>query len=168
MFFTPDAVQGLGAVWAQEVARTDKRGENDKGRGKNARGPVAVVIASLDELGWRENGPDKWIIDGNEYNLRKTSPKLIELMAIATATNNVWKKAAVARRDLGGLQGVVDWTVPRAILKTNDISSPADTATLRNILAGGTWPQTRLAEAVEGTSLLCQSCKSQDEDEFHR
>eukprot|EP00972_Heterocapsa_arctica_P065132 9615179-Heterocapsa_arctica.AAC.1 len=62
-------------------------------------------------------GPDKWIIAGQEYDLRTTSPKLIEQMAIAKATANVWKKAVKHRRDLDGLRGVVDWTIPREMLR---------------------------------------------------
>eukprot|EP00972_Heterocapsa_arctica_P089069 13135567-Heterocapsa_arctica.AAC.1 len=56
MFFTPEAVEGLEKVWKQEVTRTDSRGNPDKGRGKHARGPVAVVVAVLSELGWEEDG----------------------------------------------------------------------------------------------------------------
>eukprot|EP00972_Heterocapsa_arctica_P044410 6557759-Heterocapsa_arctica.AAC.2 len=104
MFFNPEAVEGLGKVWEQEISRTDRQGEEDKGRGKHARGPVAVVIATLSELGWKERGPDKWIIGGHEYDLRTTSPKLIEQMAIAEATGIAWEKAVHHRRDLDGLQ----------------------------------------------------------------
>eukprot|EP00972_Heterocapsa_arctica_P044118 6512517-Heterocapsa_arctica.AAC.1 len=71
MFFNPEAVEGLANVWVQEVTRIDSQGEEDKGRGKHARGPVAVVMATLNELGREENGADKWIIDGHEYDLRR-------------------------------------------------------------------------------------------------
>eukprot|EP00972_Heterocapsa_arctica_P103794 15296737-Heterocapsa_arctica.AAC.1 len=40
--FTPTAVAGLEGVWRQEVTRKDPNGNPDKGRGKHARGPVAV------------------------------------------------------------------------------------------------------------------------------
>eukprot|EP00972_Heterocapsa_arctica_P104858 15452350-Heterocapsa_arctica.AAC.1 len=69
MLFNPEAVEGVGKVWDQEISRTDRQGEEDKGRGKHARGPVAVVIATLSELGWQERGPDKCIIEGHEYDL---------------------------------------------------------------------------------------------------
>eukprot|EP00972_Heterocapsa_arctica_P075979 11205840-Heterocapsa_arctica.AAC.1 len=42
---------------ANEVSRKDPTGNPDKGRGKQARGPVAVVVATLAELGWEEDGP---------------------------------------------------------------------------------------------------------------
>eukprot|EP00972_Heterocapsa_arctica_P033445 4924494-Heterocapsa_arctica.AAC.1 len=61
-------------------------------------------------------------------------------MAIEAATAKVWKKARSGpnpRRDLGGLSGPVDWTVPRKMLKGLDQKSPSDAGTLRNILAGG-------------------------------
>ena len=86
MFFTPNAVVGLETVWEKDVARTDSRGDPDKGRGKHARGPVAVVIAVLAELGWEERGPFTWTIDGHVYDLRKDSPKLLEQLAIQHAT----------------------------------------------------------------------------------
>eukprot|EP00972_Heterocapsa_arctica_P074603 11010404-Heterocapsa_arctica.AAC.1 len=86
MFFTPLAVAGLGKVWDQEVTRIDRKGESDKGRGKYAGGLVAVVVAVLSELGWQERGPYIWVIDGHEFDLRKTSPKLIEQMATQQAT----------------------------------------------------------------------------------
>eukprot|EP00972_Heterocapsa_arctica_P113650 16438337-Heterocapsa_arctica.AAC.1 len=72
MFFTPDAVAGLEGVWQQEVTRKGPTGDPDKGRGKHARGPVAVavVVATLAELGWVENGPHIWTIDGIIYDLR--------------------------------------------------------------------------------------------------
>eukprot|EP00972_Heterocapsa_arctica_P058150 8579084-Heterocapsa_arctica.AAC.1 len=70
MFFTPNSVAGLEGVWRQEVTRTDHNGNPDKGRGKHARGPVAVVVATLAELGWSEAGPYTWIIDGRVYDLR--------------------------------------------------------------------------------------------------
>eukprot|EP00972_Heterocapsa_arctica_P031443 4631784-Heterocapsa_arctica.AAC.1 len=60
MFFTPLAVAELGKVWDQEVTRIDRKGDSDKGRGKHARGPVAVVVAVLLELGWQERGPCIW------------------------------------------------------------------------------------------------------------
>eukprot|EP00972_Heterocapsa_arctica_P054410 8017643-Heterocapsa_arctica.AAC.1 len=60
MFFTPLAVAGLDKVWDQEVTRIDKKGDADKGRGKHARGPVAVVVAVLSELGWQEKSPCIW------------------------------------------------------------------------------------------------------------
>eukprot|EP00972_Heterocapsa_arctica_P004168 618362-Heterocapsa_arctica.AAC.1 len=60
MFSTPHAVAGLEEVWNQEVTRTDSKGDPDKGRGKHARGPVAVVVAVLSELGWLERGPFTW------------------------------------------------------------------------------------------------------------
>eukprot|EP00972_Heterocapsa_arctica_P065379 9651650-Heterocapsa_arctica.AAC.1 len=67
-------------------------------------------------------------------------------MAIAAATANVWRKAAKQRRDLDGLSGPVDWTVPRKMLNKLDATAPNDAGALRDILAGGTWPQARLAE----------------------
>eukprot|EP00972_Heterocapsa_arctica_P017994 2660510-Heterocapsa_arctica.AAC.1 len=42
MFFTPKAVEGLENVWKQEVTRKDEKGNPNQGRGKHARGPVAV------------------------------------------------------------------------------------------------------------------------------
>eukprot|EP00972_Heterocapsa_arctica_P037828 5568863-Heterocapsa_arctica.AAC.1 len=65
-------------------------------------------------------------------------------MAIKTATENVWKTAATgtkARRDLKGLKGAVDWTVPRKMLRKLDVKPRNDAGTLRNIMVGGTWPQ---------------------------
>eukprot|EP00972_Heterocapsa_arctica_P086239 12712500-Heterocapsa_arctica.AAC.1 len=50
------------------------------------------------------------------------------------------------RRDLDGLHGTVDWTIPRKLMRHLEKSSPGQAGTLRNILSGGTWPQTRLAE----------------------
>eukprot|EP00972_Heterocapsa_arctica_P066156 9760263-Heterocapsa_arctica.AAC.1 len=67
-------------------------------------------------------------------------------MAIAAATANVWQKAVKQRRDLDGLSGPVDWTIPRKMLKKLDATASNDVGALRNILAGGTWPQARLAE----------------------
>eukprot|EP00972_Heterocapsa_arctica_P081662 12037216-Heterocapsa_arctica.AAC.1 len=61
-------------------------------------------------------------------------------MAIQQATENVWKKAAFGRRDLDGLKGTVDWTIPRKVLKRLENTAPSDAGALRNILAGGTWP----------------------------
>eukprot|EP00972_Heterocapsa_arctica_P114153 16441026-Heterocapsa_arctica.AAC.1 len=69
-------------------------------------------------------------------------------MAIASATAKVWEKAVRQRRDLNGLKGTVDWTIPRKMLKKLDATAPNDAGALRNIIAGGTWPQARLAEAV--------------------
>eukprot|EP00972_Heterocapsa_arctica_P101724 14987897-Heterocapsa_arctica.AAC.1 len=89
-------------------------------------------------------------------------------MAIAAATANVWEKAVRQRRVLDGLNGIVEWTIPRKMLKQLDATAPNDAGALRNILAGGTWPQARLAEVVAGTPLLCPTCLTQDEDEFHR
>eukprot|EP00972_Heterocapsa_arctica_P104671 15427632-Heterocapsa_arctica.AAC.1 len=63
MLFNPKAVEGLGRVWDEEISRKDRHGEEDKGRGKHARGPVAAVIATPSELGWQERGPDRWIIE---------------------------------------------------------------------------------------------------------
>eukprot|EP00972_Heterocapsa_arctica_P037736 5554794-Heterocapsa_arctica.AAC.1 len=54
MFFHPESVQELGRVWNKEVPQG--------GRGNHASGPVAVVVATLNELGWEETGPDAWII----------------------------------------------------------------------------------------------------------
>ena len=124
MFFTPMAVQGLEAVWKQEVTRMDGKGKADQGRGKHARGPVAVVVATLAELGWAEDGPYSWTIDGRLYDLRKDSPKLIEQLAIQHATEGVWKKAATKRRDLDGLSGPVDWTIPRKMMRQLENNSP--------------------------------------------
>eukprot|EP00972_Heterocapsa_arctica_P095485 14082040-Heterocapsa_arctica.AAC.1 len=64
MFFNPTAVEGLEGVWEQEVTRKDTQGNPNKGRGKHARGPVAVVVAVISELGSEEEGPYIWIIDG--------------------------------------------------------------------------------------------------------
>eukprot|EP00972_Heterocapsa_arctica_P000271 38839-Heterocapsa_arctica.AAC.1 len=89
-------------------------------------------------------------------------------MAIAKATAVVWKKAVKHRRDLDGLQGVVEWTIPGKMLRKLDATAPNDAGALRNIFAGGTWPQARLADVVEGTPLTCPSCGTQDEDECHR
>eukprot|EP00972_Heterocapsa_arctica_P079675 11739280-Heterocapsa_arctica.AAC.1 len=89
-------------------------------------------------------------------------------MAIQQATEKVWEKAALGRRDLDGLKGTVDWTIPRKILNRLESTAPGDTGALRNILAGGTWPQSRLAEVEEGTDLTCPSCGLNDEDEYHR
>eukprot|EP00972_Heterocapsa_arctica_P068800 10168205-Heterocapsa_arctica.AAC.1 len=68
-------------------------------------------------------------------------------MAIASATANFWEKAVRQRRDLDGLKGIVDWTIPRTMLKRLDATAPNDAGALRNVLAGGTWPQARLGEA---------------------
>eukprot|EP00972_Heterocapsa_arctica_P074069 10934394-Heterocapsa_arctica.AAC.1 len=70
------------------------------------------MVATLAELGREEDGPFTWIIDGRNYDLRKDSPKLIEQLAIKHATDAVWR-----RRDLGGLTGTVDWTIPRKMMK---------------------------------------------------
>eukprot|EP00972_Heterocapsa_arctica_P066750 9849794-Heterocapsa_arctica.AAC.1 len=50
MFFTPKVVEGLENVSKQEVSRKDGNGNPDRGRGKHARGPVGVVVATLAEL----------------------------------------------------------------------------------------------------------------------
>eukprot|EP00972_Heterocapsa_arctica_P109586 16132739-Heterocapsa_arctica.AAC.1 len=58
--------------------------------------------------GRQEKGLDKWIVDGVQVDLRVTSPKLFEQMAIEAATANVWRKASsgpTARRDLKGIGG---------------------------------------------------------------
>eukprot|EP00972_Heterocapsa_arctica_P032894 4840603-Heterocapsa_arctica.AAC.1 len=47
-------------------------------------------------------------------------------------------------------------------------SSPSQAGTLRNILAGGTWPQTRVAEVSPDTVLTCPHCQEVPEDEYHR
>eukprot|EP00972_Heterocapsa_arctica_P076935 11348086-Heterocapsa_arctica.AAC.1 len=47
-------------------------------------------------------------------------------------------------------------------------SSPGQAGTLTNILAGGTWPQTRLAEVDPATPLECPNCDNPREDEYHR
>ncbi len=52
MFFKQEELAGLDTVWRNEVSRTDTNGNPNKGRGKHAQGPVAVVIAVLAELGW--------------------------------------------------------------------------------------------------------------------
>eukprot|EP00972_Heterocapsa_arctica_P112647 16432936-Heterocapsa_arctica.AAC.1 len=105
-----------GSGWQQEVTRKGPTGDPDKGRGKHARGPVAVVVATLAELGWVEDGPHIWTIDGRIYDLRVDSPKLIEQLAIQHATAAVWRRAAATRRDLGGLTGSVDWTMPMKLM----------------------------------------------------
>ncbi len=64
-----------------------------------------------------ERGPYTWSIDGRIYDLRKDSPKLIEQLAIEHATAAVWKKAAKGRRYLDGLQGTVDWTILRKMMR---------------------------------------------------
>eukprot|EP00972_Heterocapsa_arctica_P034494 5078328-Heterocapsa_arctica.AAC.1 len=61
-------------------------------------------------------------------------------MAIQQATVNVWKKATLGRRDLDGLEGTVDWTIPRKLMKQLEKNTTGDAGALRNILAGGTWP----------------------------
>eukprot|EP00972_Heterocapsa_arctica_P017060 2522231-Heterocapsa_arctica.AAC.1 len=61
-------------------------------------------------------------------------------MAIQQATENVWKKAAHSRIDLDGLEGTVDWTISRKVLRRLEATAPSDAGALRNILAGGTWP----------------------------
>eukprot|EP00972_Heterocapsa_arctica_P017662 2611211-Heterocapsa_arctica.AAC.1 len=73
-----------------------------------------------------------------------------------------------ARRDLRGLEGTVDWTVPRKMLRKLDISSPNDAGILRNVLAGGTWPQVRVAEVDKQASKICPCCQVGEEDEYHR
>eukprot|EP00972_Heterocapsa_arctica_P007920 1155876-Heterocapsa_arctica.AAC.1 len=46
--------------------------------------------------------------------------------------------------------------------------SPNDAGTLINILAGGTWPQVRVAEVDNEVSKICPCCKTGEEDEYHR
>ncbi len=46
--------------------------------------------------------------------------------------------------------------------------SPGQAGTLRNILAGGTWPQTRVAEVDQDATLVCPHCGDPKEDEYHR
>eukprot|EP00972_Heterocapsa_arctica_P027620 4061072-Heterocapsa_arctica.AAC.1 len=53
-------------------------------------------------------------------------------------------------------------------MKHLEKSSPGQAGTLRNILAGGTWPQTRLAEVDATTPLICPNCGDPKEDEYHR
>eukprot|EP00972_Heterocapsa_arctica_P114355 16442022-Heterocapsa_arctica.AAC.1 len=47
------------------------------------------------------------------------------------------KKNAKGRRELGGLTGTVDWTIPRKLTQKLEKGSPGQAGTLRNILAGG-------------------------------
>eukprot|EP00972_Heterocapsa_arctica_P093510 13792794-Heterocapsa_arctica.AAC.1 len=54
------------------------------------------------------------------------------------------------------------------MLKTLDESSSSDAGTLRNILAGGTWPQVRVAEVDKEACKVCPCCLEGDEDEIHR
>eukprot|EP00972_Heterocapsa_arctica_P063786 9410731-Heterocapsa_arctica.AAC.1 len=64
---------------------------------------------------------------------------------------------------LGGLDGAQEDAEPFG--KKN---SPGQAGTLRNILAGGTWPQTRVAEVVPETPLTCPNRGDPQEDEYHR
>eukprot|EP00972_Heterocapsa_arctica_P033780 4971974-Heterocapsa_arctica.AAC.1 len=91
-------------------------------------------------------------------------------MAINTATRNVWGKAANVpnrRKDFRGLQGVVYWTVPRMMLEKLDAKAPSDAGALRSILAGGTWPQVRVAEVDKEAVKTCPCCNLADEDPCH-
>eukprot|EP00972_Heterocapsa_arctica_P039574 5829514-Heterocapsa_arctica.AAC.1 len=65
---------------------------------------------------------------------------------------------------MDGLQGTVDWTIPRKMMRHLEKSSPGQAGTLRSILAGGTWPQTRLAEVYPTTPLTCPNCDNPKED----
>eukprot|EP00972_Heterocapsa_arctica_P026396 3886984-Heterocapsa_arctica.AAC.1 len=53
-------------------------------------------------------------------------------------------------------------------MKHLEKSARGEAGTLRNIPAGGTWPQTRLAEVDASTSLRCPNCGDPTEDEYHR
>eukprot|EP00972_Heterocapsa_arctica_P020079 2964879-Heterocapsa_arctica.AAC.1 len=53
------------------------------------------------------------------------------------------------------------------MMKQLEKSLPGPAGTLRNILAGGTWPQTRLAEVDPTTTLECPNCGNPREDEYH-
>eukprot|EP00972_Heterocapsa_arctica_P022691 3338394-Heterocapsa_arctica.AAC.1 len=54
------------------------------------------------------------------------------------------------------------------MLRKLDANSPNDAGTLRNILAGGTWPQVRVAEVDKAASKICPCCREGEEDEYHR
>eukprot|EP00972_Heterocapsa_arctica_P015675 2308813-Heterocapsa_arctica.AAC.1 len=54
------------------------------------------------------------------------------------------------------------------MMKQQEKGSPGQAGTLRNILAGGTWPQTRVAEVDPSTDLKCPHCGDPREDEYHR
>eukprot|EP00972_Heterocapsa_arctica_P070436 10404906-Heterocapsa_arctica.AAC.1 len=97
---------------------------------------VAVVVAVLSELGWVEDGPFTWIIDGSIYDLRKDSPNLIEQLAIQHATEAVWKKEAKGQgsRRVKGHRGL-DHSQEDDEAAGKEFAGQA--GTLRNILAGG-------------------------------
>eukprot|EP00972_Heterocapsa_arctica_P098982 14606861-Heterocapsa_arctica.AAC.1 len=44
------------------------------------------------------------------------------------------------------------------MMKHQKKGSPGQAGTLRNIFAGGTWPQTRLAEVDATMPLICPNC----------
>eukprot|EP00972_Heterocapsa_arctica_P075153 11088746-Heterocapsa_arctica.AAC.1 len=66
---------GTQRQWRDLVKFGSKKSPEPTGRGRKTKE--------------EERGPDKWIIEGQEYDLRTTSPKLIEQMAIAKATAGV-------------------------------------------------------------------------------
>eukprot|EP00972_Heterocapsa_arctica_P001131 159884-Heterocapsa_arctica.AAC.1 len=58
-------------------------------------------------------------------------------MAIASATAKMWEKAVRQQRDLNGPKRIVDWTIPRKLLKKLDTTAPNDAGALRKIIAVG-------------------------------
>ena len=148
----------LETSWAAERGRTRAR----------RRGPMTATLAALRRLGREAHGPLDWVTaDGQAAPV--DDPVALRAAVHADFRRREWTVAAARRADLRGADRGVDEALTgepcRRLLRRG---RARQVGRLRCVMAGGTWPQARLAAAGMAETAECPRCGIEPETVLHR
>ena len=141
-------------------------------RWNRATGFISAVICTLRDIGWEPVSPNAWR-DGKGFLWEVSSSNPLARLEFGLHLEDriqakIWAKASA--HYLGeGLQGGVDWTVPRKLSRAYRAHNRLDRAgCLSTILQGAFWTADRKAQSGYDQVGVCPRCQQAQDTPLHQ
>ena len=160
-----------GAIHLGELLASWQAGERrNVQRWSSARGPVDAVRLTMRRLSWEWDGPWRWRDDmGATLDLMILSPAMVKQLAAAAARRALERQVGERLRAQGwqGATGAMSAAAIQRTLNSKDLNSK-EKGSLRSLVSGSLWTQTRLDAGGYDTSRLCPLCEQAEDTVHHR
>ena len=166
------------AAGTWEKIRDRVRGYHPQARWRNITGPIAALIATLEDAGWATTSPTHWTSpNGSQWKIQQTAEEedrgfldVTELIEEFTKTlqSQMWEKAAIHHNGRGLETGFCARQLHIHIAWFNKKERFAEAETLSAVATAKNWTNHRCSTAGYNVAPTCPRCGQQPEDELHR
>ena len=156
------------AVWDKHKIKF--QAYNGTHRWNMVSGPIATAVATLMDLGWNPDRPDRWISPGGDTwrVTRGAGPANVLDELSRSAEAKAWSRASSHYHGVGLEHGGDLVGLKRQLATLHKHGHHKTAAILGMVAAGGEWTGTRLNGSYPDIDPTCKRCGAAEDAAFHR